>query len=73
VPERTIYAKYCDTLEKTVANILKEVYNFKNDFKPLKMGIDNIGKTFDTIRKNYPRRFEFNHFTVKLEQKNIGG
>ncbi len=59
-----------DKLEKTLFNLFNHIYPINEDNARLK----NILKIkeheraeyFDTLRKNYPLRREFNNFTVKL-------
>jgi len=67
-----IFAKCYDNYEKTISEIIKQAYNFDNDFKKLKKLIsqpdkEQRGKMFDLLRKNYPVRNEFYKFNVRIE------
>lgn len=71
--QNIIYAKYYGNYETTISKIIKQVYNFEDDFKQLKKLIHQSdreahGKIFDLLRKNYPVRNEFYKFKVKIEK-----
>jgi erythronate-4-phosphate dehydrogenase len=55
--------------ESALLSAIDQVYNISNDDKDLReiIDIDNKGKLFDTLRKNYKLRREFPNYTVKID------
>jgi len=67
IPHETNY-------EKTINNIIRQVYNIDEDNRALKKLLTDINIPasvyFDKLRKEYKRRREFNNYSIKLELQN---
>jgi len=62
--------------EESLNNIIKQIYNIENDHSRLlkvnSMNDSEIGRYFDTLRKDYPLRREFNNYSIKMNKKDAG-
>lgn len=58
-----------DKIETAIENIVSNIYSIKNDDIKMRemitMDIDKRIKNFDLQRKNYPKRREFNNYTIE--------
>jgi erythronate-4-phosphate dehydrogenase len=62
--------------EESLNNIVKQIYNIEDDHRRLleinSMNDSEIGRYFDTLRKDYPLRREFNNYSIKINKKDAG-
>lgn len=62
--------------EESLNNIVKQIYSIENDHSRLlkvnSMNDSEIGRYFDTLRKDYPLRREFNNYSIKMNKKDAG-
>ncbi|HSL89423.1 MAG TPA: 4-phosphoerythronate dehydrogenase [Ignavibacteriaceae bacterium] len=64
------------SIEESLNNIVKQIYNIEDDHSRLlevnSMNDSEIGRYFDTLRKDYPLRREFNNYSIKMNKKDAG-
>lgn len=63
-----------ESIEKMLNEVCKKIYNIKEDSHLLKQAKnynpDEFGKYFDSLRKHYRIRREFNNYTIKFNDEN---
>lgn len=62
--------------EESLNNIIKQIYSIEEDYSRLlnvnSMNDSEIGRYFDTLRKDYPLRREFNNYSIKMNKNDAG-
>jgi len=62
--------------EESLNNIIKQIYSIEEDHSRLlnvnSMNDSEIGRYFDTLRKDYPLRREFNNYSIKMNKNDAG-
>lgn len=66
---RTLKFKRENTIEKSIFNIIKKIYDINYDSELLKKSISSKKNYFDKLRRNYKERREFNNYTVLISRK----
>ena len=63
-----------ESIEKVLNKVCKKIYDIKEDSELLKRAKnynpDEFGKYFDSLRKHYRIRREFNNYSIKLNNEN---
>lgn len=49
---------------------IASVYQVQNDHNALMSELDDLPESFDRLRKHYPKRREFSHYRVELQEEN---
>lgn len=64
------------SIEESLNNIVKQIYSIEEDHNRLlkvnSMNDSEIGRYFDTLRKDYPLRREFNNYSIKMNKNDAG-
>lgn len=61
-----------ESIEKTLQQVFRKIYDIREDDKKLReiINVNEQGKYFDKLRRDYPLRREFSNYTVVLPEMN---